>query len=231
MRWAAHLRASSNPVLRNIGILIRPHPSRVREWDDVDWRAVPGVAFRGGNPVDDASRADYFDSLHYSSAVVGLNTSAFIEAGIAQRPVLAILPPEFSANQEGTLHFRYLIEGGLLTTARTLDEHEVQLSAMVHSAADGVLKRQLDFVRAFVRPRGVNVSATRVMADAFESLAAEGPMDVPRPAPMVGKVGFAALRVLARVPAGRQLLFDEREVKAKKRRTEEEQTSGAAGIA
>jgi len=69
------------------------------------------------------------------------------------------------------------------------------------------------------------------MADAFESLAAEGPMDVPRPAPMVGKVGFAALRVLARVPAGRQFLFDEREVKAKKRRTEEEQTSGAAGIA
>jgi len=86
-------------------------------------------------------------------------------------------------------------------------------------------------VRAFVRPRGLSVSATRVMADALESLAVEGPVDVPRRAPLVGKVGFAALRVLARVPAGRQLLLDEREVKAKKRRTEEEQTSGAAGIA
>jgi len=192
---------------------------------------VPGVAFRGGNPVDDSSRADYFDSLYHSAAVVGLNTSAFIEAGIAQRPVLAILPPEFGANQEGTLHFRYLIEGGLLTIARTLEEHEVQLSTVVHSTPDAVLKRQQDFVRAFVRPRGLSVSATRVMADALESLAVEGPVDVPRRAPLVGKVGFAALRVLARVPAGRQLLLDEREVKAKKRRTEEEQTSGAAGIA
>jgi hypothetical protein len=231
MRWAAHLRASSNPVLRNIGILIRPHPSRAREWDDVDWRAVPGVAFRGGNPVDDSSRADYFDSLHYSAAVVGLNTSAFIEAGVAQRPVLAILPAEFRASQEGTLHFRYLIEGGLLTIARTLEEHEAQLATMVHAAPDRVLKRQQDFVRAFVRPRGLDVSATRVMADALESLAIAGPVDVPRPAPLVGKVGFAALRALVRVPAGRQLLLDEREVKAKKRRTEEERASGAAGIA
>ena len=32
-----------------------------------------GVAFWGRNPVDDGSRADYFDSLHHSSAVVGLN--------------------------------------------------------------------------------------------------------------------------------------------------------------
>jgi hypothetical protein len=231
MRWAAHLRASRNPVLREVGILIRPHPSRAREWDDVGWRVVPGVALRGGNPVDDSSRADYFDSLYYSSAVVGLNTSAFIEAGIARRPVLAILPPEFSANQEGTLHFRYLVEGGLLTIARTLRRHEAQLAAMVHSPPDEVLKRQEDFVRAFVRPRGLNVSATRVMADALESLAVEGPVDVPRSAPLVGKIGLAALRALARVPAGRQLLLDEREVKAKKRRTEEERASGAAGIA
>ena len=77
------------------------------------------------------SRADYFDSLHHSAAVVGLNTSAFIEAGIARRPVLAILPQEFSASQEGTLHFRYLIEGGLLTTSRSLEEHAAQLATML----------------------------------------------------------------------------------------------------
>jgi hypothetical protein len=231
MRWAARLRASDNPVLRNVGILIRPHPSRAREWDAVDWRAVPGVAFWGGNPVDDQSRADYFDSLYYSAGVVGLNTSAFIEAGIAQRPVLAVLPVEFRASQEGTLHFRYLVEGGLLTIARTLEEHEAQLATMVHVAPDPVMKRQQDFVRAFVRPRGLDVSATCVMADALESLATAGPVDGPRPAPLVGKVGFAALRAFARLPAGRRLLLDERELKAKERRAREEQASGAAGVA
>jgi hypothetical protein len=231
MRWAAHLRASSHPTVRDVAILIRPHPSRAREWETVDWRNVPGVAFWGGNPVDEASRADYFDSLYHSAAVVGLNTSAFIEAGIAQRPVLAILPPEFSASQEGTLHFRYLIDGGLLTVARTLDEHEAQLATMVQAPPPVVMHRQQEFVRSFVRPRGLDVSATSVMADALESLATAGALDAPRPARLLGRLGFTALRAIARMPAGRRLLLDEREVQSKKRRAEEEQTSGAAGIA
>ena len=231
MRWAAHLRASDNPTVRDVGILIRPHPSRAVEWDAVDWRTVRGVAFWGRNPVDDGSRADYFDSLHHSSAVVGLNTSAFIEAGIAQRPVLAILPPEFSANQEGTLHFRYLVDGGLLTTARSLDEHEAQLATMLQGPPAAVMQRQQEFVRAFVRPRGLDVSATSVMADALESLATAGAVEGPRSARLAGTLGFAALRAIARIPAGRRLLLDEREVKAKKRRGQEEQARGAAGIA
>ena len=39
------------------------------------------------------------------------------------------------------------------------------------------------------------------------------------------------LRALDRVPAGRRWLLDEREVKSKKRRSEDEQARGAAGIA
>jgi hypothetical protein len=231
MRWAAHLRASADPRLREVRILIRPHPSRAHEWDDVDWRTVPGVAFRGGNPVDDQSRADYFDSLHHSAAVVGLNTSAFIEAGIAQRPVLAILPPEFSASQEGTLHFRYLVEGGLLTTSRTLEEHEAQLATMLEGPPAEVMARQEAFVRSFVRPCGLDVAATSVMADALESLASAGPAEASRPAPLVGRIGLATLRALERVPAGRRWLLDEREVSSKKRRADEEQARGAAGVA
>ena len=230
-RWAAHLRASSDPRLRDVRILIRPHPSRASEWEDVDWRTVPGVAFRGGNPVDDQSRADYFDSLYHSAAVVGLNTSAFIEAGIAQRPVLAILPQEFRASQEGTLHFRYLIEGGLLTTSRSLEEHEAQLATMLEGPPAAVMARQQAFVRSFVRPRGLDIPATTVMADALESLAAAGPSERPRSAPLIGRIGLATLRALNRLPAGRRLLLDEREVTAKRRRTGEEHARGAAGVA
>ena len=231
MRWAAHLRVSADPRLRDVRILIRPHPSRAREWDDVDWRSVPGVAFWGGNPVDDQSRADYFDSLHHSAAVVGLNTSAFIEAGIARRPVLAILPQEFSASQEGTLHFRYLIEGGLLTTSRSLEEHEAQLATMLAGPPREVMVRQEAFIRSFVRPCGLDVPATGVMADALESLAAAGPSEPSHAASAIGRIGFATLRALERVPAGRRLLLDEREVTSKKRRADEEQARGAAGIA
>ena len=180
MRWAAHPPLVGRCAAARCGesSSVRIRPARVNGMTST-WRAVPGVAFRGGNPVDDESRADYFDSLYHSAAVVGLNTSAFIEAGIAERPVLAILPPEFSASQEGTLHFRYLIEGGLLTTARSLEEHAVQLSTMLEAVPAAVLRRQQEFVRAFVRPCGLDVPATRVMADALESLAAAGPAEHP----------------------------------------------------
>ena len=231
MRWAAHLRASSIHMLRNAGILIRPHPSRAREWDDVDWRAVPGVAFWGGNPVDDQSRADYFDSLYHSNAVVGLNTSAFIEAGIAQRPVLAILPMEFSSSQEGTLHFRYLIEGGLLTTARTLDEHEEQLGTMLQAPPVSVMRRQQEFVRSFVRPHGLDVSSTHVMADALESLGAGRRVEKISVLHRSSERSVSRRFARSQRPGGQTLLLDEREVKAKKRRAEEERASGAAGIA
>ena len=170
MRWVAHLRASSDPNIRDAAMLIRPHPSRAAEWDGVDWRSLRRVALYGGNPIDEESRADYFDSLYHSAAVVGLNTSAFIEAGIVGRPVMAILPEQFRSNQEGTLHFRYLTDvgGGLLTTARSFEEHERQLTVILGGGAGIVLTRQAEFVRAFVRPRGIDMPATPILADAIE---------------------------------------------------------------
>ena len=85
----------------------------------------------GRNPVDPDAKADYFDSLHHSAAVVGLNTSAFLEGAIAGKPVFTTLLPEHYENQEGTIHFHYLLNvgGGLLHTAKTLDEQCRQLNA------------------------------------------------------------------------------------------------------
>ena len=137
-QWIAAIRASADPVLRSCGILVRPHPQRMREWEGVDLSGFGDVSVWGGNPVTEPARADYFDSLAYSRAVVGLNTSAFLEAAIAGRPVLAILPDEFRDNQEGTLHFGYLssVGGGLLRTSRTLAEHCAQLSEELAASRD-----------------------------------------------------------------------------------------------
>ena len=78
---------------------------------------------------------------------------------------------------------------------------------------------------------GLTVSATSVMADAIESLAGAGPADTPRAVPASGRLGFATLRAYARMPAGRRMLLDERETKAKKRRADEDHARRAAGIA
>lgn len=214
VRWISHLKSSSDERVRGLRVLIRPHPSRVGEWQHVDWRS-DGVAMWGGNPIDEESRADYFDSMYHSAGVIGLNTSAFIEAGIVDRPVLALLPPEFEANQEGTLHFRYLttVGGGLLTTARAFEEHERQLGAVLAGDTATLLARQRGFVREFVRPHGLAVSATPIVADALERLPGERKERRSRRPSVVASLGFRALTSLSTGRA-RRLLLDGREARA-----------------
>jgi hypothetical protein len=171
-RWVRALRSSGLEPLASTPILVRPHPARMKEWAQVDLGADRDVAFWGRNPVDAEAKADYFDSLCYSEAVVGLNTSAFLEAAIAGRPVFATLLPEHHENQEGTIHFHYLMNvgGGLLQTARSFGEHVAQLNAVVASGARDS-ERSRRFVEAFIRPRGRTTAATPVFADAVEVLA------------------------------------------------------------
>ena len=93
VRWIASLRESEITELRTAAILIRPHPARMEEWKSIDLSRFEHVALYGSNPMDAPSKEDYFESLHYSAVVVGLNTSAFLEAAIVDRPVHTILAP------------------------------------------------------------------------------------------------------------------------------------------
>lgn len=182
-QWVRAIRGSDDPRLRDIGILIRPHPARLAEWKGIDLSGYRNLAFWGAHPVDAAAKADYFDSMYYSAAVVGLNTSAFLEAAVVGKPVHAILLPEISGdNQEGTIHFRYLLDvnGGLLRTTRSLDAHAAALAASL-SGDGGGDERAARFVEGFIRPFGRTEAATPRFADAIEAAAA-----LPRPAPERG---------------------------------------------
>ena len=183
-RWAEAVRQSDDPRLRGVQILVRPHPQRLDEWrapDAVAALARAEVAIWGSNPVDPESRADYFDSLFHAAAVIGLNTSALVEAAIVDRPVFTLLLPEFRENQEGTFHFHHLmtVGDGFLNLARSLDEHVAQLAAGVAGAS---VRANRPFVERFIRPRGVGVAATPVFVEALEHEVSLGP-PAPRPAP------------------------------------------------
>ena len=186
LRWARHLRESGHPVLRDCGILVRPHFKRGNEWRGIDFAGLDNIVCWppvGDVPADARSKADYFDSLHHAAVTVGLNTSAMIEAAILGRPVHTLLLPEFRENQEGTLHFRYLLEGrdAVLRATRSLDEHARDL-ARVLDGRDPDPDRSARFVRTFVRPCGLSTPATAQFVAALEQLAA-GPAPAPVPAP------------------------------------------------
>jgi hypothetical protein len=166
-KWIETMRQSGSSRLRDIPILVRAHPSRRAEWEGVDLSALNAVVW-GGNPVDGPSRADYFDTLYYSAAVVGINTSAFIEAAILGRPVYTLIIPETADNQTGTVHFSYLLDtgGGVLEVARSFEEHIHQLDQALNQPQQAIKP----FIREFVRPYGLEVSAVGRFVEAVESM-------------------------------------------------------------
>jgi hypothetical protein len=174
--WIRALRSAQDPAVREAGALVRLHPRTPEEHAGrfvyPEFDRVSVWPRGGANPVDAASKNDYFDSLYHSAGVVGINTTAQIEAAIVGRPVFSIRVPQYIDTQEGTLHFDYLLRenGGVLKIADTLDEHVRSLAAALR-APGAVTERLQEFVRGFVRPHGLDVAATPLLADSIEALA------------------------------------------------------------
>lgn len=174
-RWIDEVRRE--PSLRSCNILIRPHPRQQKPWKKF---AAPGPRVAVALPRAMNADPTLFDTVHHSVAVVGLNTSAQLEAGIVGRPVLTILAPEFADGQQGTLHFSYLLKehGGFVDVAPDFDTHRRQLAAAVKGDFDARAIRT--FIEKFLRPHGIDRPATPFMVRAIEEFAHTTPR-APRP--------------------------------------------------
>jgi hypothetical protein len=176
-RWLAALRraeADRTPV----SVLFRPHPANAEQWRALEIGAAAATALWppiGTDPTAADFRSDFFESLYYSAAVVGINTSAQIEAAIVGRPVLTIHAPEFAHAQEGTLHFQHLVraDAGCVVEARTLEEHAAQLLAALDDPSSAV-ERNHRFIASFIRPRDPDAPAVTAFVNAIGDLAAHG---------------------------------------------------------
>ena len=204
-RWIEAVRNGSGS-LRDIGVLIRPHPYNSVQWGATALTSYQNVAVyprHGANRVGEDERADYYDTLHHGAAVVGINTSAMVEAGIQDCPVFTIIDSSFDDTQTGTLHFRYLLSenGGHVIQATSLDEHTRQLAATIDG---GYAPSAQHFIETFVRPNGALDPATPRLAAALEQLSFSDP-DPAEPLPLqllpvrVGLWSIAALAAISDV--------------------------------
>lgn len=169
-QWIAEVRRE--PVLAECNVVIRPHPRSEHQWTQADPGAWPRVAVVRPKSMN-ADRSLY-ETLFHSAVVVGLNTSAQIEAALLEKPVLTLLAPGFERGQQGTLHFRYLLEeeGGFVRVAEDFAAHRRHLVDAVQGRYDRAALRA--FSTRFVRPAGLDRPATPLLADAIERLRPSG---------------------------------------------------------
>src|SRR3954447_8125504 len=201
--WARRLAESGVPEVEPLGVIVRPHPQNFGSWRDADLEEPGRIVVwpRGGvAPTDPQAKRDYFDSLYHAKAVVGINTTALVDSAIVRRPVFTMVSDHFRSTQTGTLHFSYLARdggGGLLNVARSWDEHFAQLAEALRSA-DAQREQIEGFLRAFVRPNGLDRPAAPLALDAIVETAQEPKEPVTERGPGRWLVGATA-RALGRV--------------------------------
>jgi hypothetical protein len=172
--WLEHIRASQDPRVRNANVLVRPHPMASQGWDrriaerpereQRLWRSVAIWPKKPTHPTSEQSRADFFDTLYFADAAVGLNTSVMIEAAILRKPVLTFFDKLVGDGQSGNLHFKHLTAGKAIMQAGSLEEHCTHLSlALANPKASSECADR--FVLEFVRPAGRDHAASRLLAE------------------------------------------------------------------
>jgi hypothetical protein len=175
LRWLAAIRGCGIPGIAAAGILIRPYPKAVEQWQGLDLTQYGDVVVwprNGEFASTDTGKMNFYDSVYHSLAVIGINTTAMIESAIIGRCVLTVLAPELNESQSNTIHFNYMRReyGGFLYLARDLEEHLRQLQEI--SGNDDQIKEEVArFVRSFVRPHGTDYACVPILAQAIEDLA------------------------------------------------------------
>jgi len=187
--WLAALRES--PGLAECNVIVRPHPDVVLVDDEepaaVTWRAMRQATGWVQRPFEDpaalvlrttyATPQAFFECLHHAHAVVALNTSAELEAGIVGRPVYTVLSTGAAADgQANTVHFNYLLRehGGFVHYAADLASHMAQLAESLRIPPDtGAIRT---FIGGFLRPLGDRPVAPALAEALIErAVAREGP--------------------------------------------------------
>jgi len=196
-RWLGELRGSASQTLRTCNVVVRPHPDIALLPDDFrmprhQWAAAPHLIARIARPFGDdralvlqtdlTTPQGLYESIVHSNAVVGLNTTAELEAGIVGRPVFTIVADDDSVDgQRSTIHFHYLTkeQGGFVSSARSFADHIEQLEVALSHPPDRDAIR--GFIESFLRPHGIDKPVAPLFADELERLASEAAVSAAEP--------------------------------------------------
>jgi hypothetical protein len=158
-----------NPKTKDISVVVRPHPLNAAIWQNQETQDI-AVWPRAGEWVDlPQAKQDYYDTIFHSKAVVAVNTSAFLEAAILDKPCITVMTDESKSKQAGLGHFRHLINGGFLEIATSHSE-AAAIIADIFSGRDSKKAQRQHFVREFIRPRGIQKPASQILAEVIEAV-------------------------------------------------------------
>ena len=174
-KFREDLDKADDESLKNIQIVVRPHPSNYKHYQCL--KGVPGIFLipeKGAVPFGATEAAQlFYDTMYYSICGVGINTSAMIETIIFGKPVIAVIDKKYEKTQSETQHFRHLLAFDVLELANSNEELLRILKNLV-SGNDARAQKRLRFLKSFIRPRGLDIPASDLLAQKAEEIIQSG---------------------------------------------------------
>lgn len=160
-----------NPRTSAVDMLVRPHPNNTGIVKTILEKKPDNISIypkHGEFPDTEQKRMMFYNSIYHGVAVVGVNTTAFLEASALDKPCVTIITESFGETQQ-VPHFHHLIDADFLELANGTEE----LTDCISKILDGVDSRSDQrhaFVENFLRPLEPNRSASEAYADLVEKL-------------------------------------------------------------
>ncbi|HMV28777.1 MAG TPA: hypothetical protein PKE23_05275 [Anaerolineales bacterium] len=161
----------ADPRTKDVNILVRPHPQNLAylsKFLETKPRNVFVYPVNGEIPDTDEKIKRYNSSIHYAAAVLGINTTAYLEVAALNRPCVTLYFNEFAETQR-LPHFHHLEEAGFLESARDTSEMIALLERILNGADDLAAQRH-EFVKNFLKPLGSEKPSVEYVADLIEEI-------------------------------------------------------------
>ncbi len=156
--------------LEDCQIVIRPHPANKHKFSSYKLKKTVIYPQDGVLPSLREELQDYYNTLYYSFATVGINTSAMIDSIIVDKPVIAIVDKRFDKTQSEAQHFQQLVEYKVIEFA-SLDKSFIRIISQLLLGKDRKITKRKSFVNTFIRPKGLSKTAGQVAVEEIENLA------------------------------------------------------------
>jgi hypothetical protein len=169
-------RLKQNPSTEDVQVLIRPHPLNMINWSQLASEDIRVWPKNGEMPDTPEARQNYYHTLHYCTATIGINTTAMLEAAIADKPCISIIDERHKTAQGDMGHFRHLVNGDFLELAHSYEQAATTL-AEVLAGRDRKCENRRRFVKEFIRPLGMNRSASQFVAQVIEAVGQRKPIE------------------------------------------------------
>ncbi|MEA3226267.1 MAG: hypothetical protein U9Q07_09980 [Planctomycetota bacterium] len=166
-RIIAGIRSHPDEKIRQLGIVVRPHPANAKIYERIDADGVVVWPKNGALPESETSQKEFFSTLTHCVGTIGINTSGMIDAIVLDKPCVSAVTEEYQDTQSGAAHFKHLVSSDAVELAQGVDESLKSIETML-SGDDNRKEARKRFVHSFVWPYGNKISAASVAARVIE---------------------------------------------------------------